>query len=352
MRWVDGSGVWERHQNREIKRYLRQCVTVPKDSERCVPLYPGSMLFNQIAIIDGEGLSAPLDNSMPRFESLDSVYEALGSTDHHRQRNLSKETLLVDCQAWWPGIDEILQAELIRLGEQCASQPEVIVFSGRYTGQVKKICSSLSIPCRAINPRWWCAASLLCVYRQSKHTIFVNTARSLDAAMTGAACSLIVDQKYRENAVFPALHRALSQLPCCNIPQAFSVNRATSRAVSGNHVIAVENSAEALHTALFSSFPQQTSLQTPQQKKQQLRQTENSSFGPGVVIRSGVLWQQCWKNAVANFSVSTRRKARKLVEDPRAFFADSRIPLSGLIASAIPQPAQQCDVDHSERNVS
>ena len=87
MRLLEKEKDWETHQRSEIRRFLR--LTLPEleiaQTDRlpeCVPLYPGSMLFNQIAVlhsrpasneaVSDEAVSELVCQQVPLFESLDA----------------------------------------------------------------------------------------------------------------------------------------------------------------------------------------------------------------------------------------------------------------------------------------
>jgi len=331
MRMLASAGDWERHQRREVRRVLRQHVSDSSQGRtrftQCLPLYPGSMLFNQIAILGsrvgaGRVVSEVESGSVPRFESLDAVYAALGLLN---PPGFSDNTLLIDCQSWWPGLEEVLRREI---GRGSSSQ-DVVVLSGPYSQRIQKACEGLSVQCRVIRPQWRSVVSLLSLYRSSGRVLFVDTARSLDAAMIGINCSLVVGNTYAKNAVFPALDSSLSQLPNSGVILAqHHVNSECSQPVT--HSI-VENSIRELLIALSCEH----------------RLSEAGSgngLEDGPVVRNGVFWQHVWKRRIDNLSVSTRRKSRKLIEDPRAFFRDSTIPCSGAIASLLPETTRSVDL--------
>jgi len=212
----------------------------------------------------------------------------------------------------------------------------VVVLAGRYSHRITSICNGLSIESKVIKPQWWSAAFLINLYRQSLHTVFVDTARALDAAMTGAECSLIVGDTYKQSPVFPALHGALSLIPCCSMPQ----KPVETKLTTSTRFVIVENACDELQYALTgdSQFCIANNI--------------NGCGGVGPVVRTGVCWQHLWKRKIGNLRVSTRRKARKLTEDPQAFFNDSKLPGSRAIASILPKPARESVADHTKRGAS
>ena len=297
-----------------------------KDRE-FVPLYPGSMLFNQIALADNRCLMQSVRYDQPHIESLDAVYEALAYSTH---TFVTAESLLIDCQSWWDGIDLILRNKIAKHCEQYPVHGGVVVLSGRYSSRIKSLCDEASVMCTTIRPRWWCAASLLSLFRKSAHVLFVDTARSLDAAMMGVACSLIVGSDYARQPLFSALHAALSQCPCCCVTMTSSMDCSLR---DSPRVIVIENTYGAFIAEMFS---------------ENLALSDNRTGGfrdSDPVIRAGVFWQQRWKHQIANTRVSVRRKTRKLIEDPRAFFRDSKFPCSGAIAAILPDVSPSSDAE-------
>lgn len=329
------AGDWERHQRCEINRGVKQITAVKNRNLSCMPLYPGSMLFNQIALIGVDGSSGINEFPSPRFESLDAVYEALG---YPVAVEVSAETLIVDCQFWWTGLELALTAEIEKHCLKNPAKANVVLLSDQYSTRLKEICDMLSVKFNVISPRWWCAASLLCLYRNAAHVVFVDTARALDAAMIGVPCSLIAGDVYSNNPVFPALHTAIARLNCCRM---ILPHQKTNKPVPDMEgIFSVENTRYALQSAMTESLVDTSAS------------CVNDSCGTDPVVRTGVLWQQLWRRKVANTTVSTRRKARKLMEDPRAFFKDSTLPGSSAVAALFPEPVRAIDVDPEHRRAS
>jgi len=304
---------WEKHQRREINRFLRQYAEAQNPDRACVPAYPGSMLFNQIAVLSACRNSS---SALPRFESLDPVYESLSYTDSGYPADNS---ILLDCQVWRPDLEKILAAEFDQLVRSNGEVSRVVILSGPHRARLERLCKQLSLNTVVKNAPWWNGAAMLYLYRSVSHVLFVDTARSLDAAMIGVECTMIASHEYSQSPVSSVLFSALSQLPCCRLRQQLAHAHETTEYEILDHISAnltiVENSAAAVVSVLGVDC------------------TESSD---ATVIRAGGFRQQRWKNRLGNLHVSTRRKVRKLTEDPHAFFADSRLPGSNAIAARLP----------------
>jgi len=59
------------------------------------------------------------------------------------------------------------------------------------------------------------------------------------------------------------------------------------------------------------------------------------------VICTERIWQHKLRNKLGNLQISTRRKSRKLFEDPRAFFKDSKLPGSDGVAAVFRQSSDR-----------
>ena len=325
MSYLSRPDSWEKHQRLEISRFVASYIGGGYTDRDFVPLYPGSMLFNQIALADNGCSLQSAVYDQPRIESLDAVYEALA---YSTNPIVTAESLLIDCQSWWDGIDSILRD---RIEKHCMQYPEhggVVVLSGRYSSRIKRLCDEASVMCRVIRPRWWSAASLLYLYRSSAHVLFVDTTRSLDAAMVGVACSLVVGSDYARQPLFSALHAALSHCTCCCVTMSSSVDSVLRDSL---RIIVIENTYGALIAKMDSE-----NMVLSDNRTDVTRDSDP-------VIRTGVYWQQRWKHQIANTRVSVRRKTRKLIEDPRAFFRDSKLPCSGAIAAFLPDVSPSSD---------
>ena len=77
MSYLSRPDSWEKHQRLEISRFVASYIGGGYTDRDFVPLYPGSMLFNQIALADNGCSLQSAVYDQPRIESLDAVYEAL-----------------------------------------------------------------------------------------------------------------------------------------------------------------------------------------------------------------------------------------------------------------------------------
>lgn len=298
------SDAWQQYQHAQLKRCL-QSINTRADC-RVEPLYPGSMLFNQIAVVD-HSPATDLQNYRPQLESLDSIYEAIGIGIS----GMAEEPyLFIDCQASIaePGHQHLKQSLLIELKtfiDKHRQQGRIVIVDNDDVEHLKHLCDSIALRYQIIRPRWWQASQWLRWYRSAERCVFVDSARVLDAAMTGVPCHSLATRACVSQPVFPALHAALAGYDHCRITSVFAGEINVS-------VRVVENECCQLFEAIGCGGADRVAGTT--------------------VISAESLWQNRWRNKLGNLQVTTRRKSRKLMEDPRAFFKDSKLPGSDSIA--------------------
>ena len=364
---------WEKHQRREIALFLRAHASEPAKSQaqsahpEYLPLYPGSMLFNQIGVLypaavnvvagpdvpgpDLPGSDVPGPDveawQTPLFESLDTVYAALAPA---QSANMDGgDTLLIDCQCWWPGLEAVLQIEIDKVSVSLSERFKVVVLAGRYAQRVQSICNNMSIVNSVTRPDWRNAAALISLYRKSAHTLFVDSARSLDAAMIGCKCCLVAGEAYSATPVFPALRNALSQVSTCQVvlpPRYNERQRPTKISMVENSrcelLLAINRECKSagVGKSIGTSAVNSTGDSTGDSTESGARVGREA----GPVVRTDASMQRVLKRRLDNFNISVRRKTRKLIEDPRAFFSDSSIPCSSAIASILPDTTRLADI--------
>jgi hypothetical protein len=296
MNWH--ADAWQQYQHAQLKNCL-QGINV-SDDWRVEPLYPGSMLFNQIAVID-HPQATDLHLYRPQLESLDSIYEAIGASD---AEVADEPCLLIDCQCSIAERDRqhLKQSLLIELKmfiDKRNQHGRVVLVDSVHVDHLKQLCDSVALRYQVIRPRWWQASQWLRWYRSAERCVFVDSARVLDAAMTGVPCHSLATRTYVAKPVYPALHAALVGYDHCRVTSVFAGE-------TGDSLKVIENDIAQLSTAMGYDC--------------------GDRVAGSSVISAESLWQNKWRSKLGNVQVSTRRKSRKLIEDPRAFFRDSKLP--------------------------
>jgi len=160
---------WKNHQYTEIACNIDR-------SQELRPLFPGSMLFNQI-LVPANRMNQFLPAVLPDTRDVEFEFCSLRSM----------------------------------------SSVEQIVFLGKSTGRLIKGVleeNTTDISFNAVEPDWNSVYALHTMYRNARHILFVDTMRVLDAAFTGCNCTLIATDEFRRDIAFDFLLRQLDQTRC------------------------------------------------------------------------------------------------------------------------------------------
>jgi len=189
---------WKNHQYTEIACNIDR-------SQELRPLFPGSMLFNQI-LVPANRMNQFLPAVLPDTRDVEFEFCSQLQGD-------SQNTVLLD-------IDDTVESppsDIILKLMRSMSSVEQIVFLGKSTGRLIKGVleeNTTDISFNAVEPDWNSVYALHTMYRNARHILFVDTMRVLDAAFTGCNCTLIATDEFRRDIAFDFLLRQLDQTRC------------------------------------------------------------------------------------------------------------------------------------------
>ncbi|OED35518.1 hypothetical protein AB833_30345 [Chromatiales bacterium (ex Bugula neritina AB1)] len=323
-------GRWERHQQEMIAREVRTyCSSRPvlNKTPLCGALFPGSLLFNQIAVADVGAVETEREY-WPTFETLNAVYQSIMSPGWLS----ADDYFLIDCPHADDEVLPYVEARIRRLQLEYPGCQRVAVLGGNAAAKMTESIASLGLDLEFIKPEWYSAHQHVTAYRQALHCVFVDSCRVIDAVMTECSSTLIATRGFVRSLKTDVLIQCLSSSAFGEVIQTDFAN--SSEAVGGGWVLC-ENRVDDLHlilsrvaafdAAVSGGFHQPTTCAD-----------KNS---PDSVITRPVLPVRDFFDAVALHRVSAKRKFCKLREDPKGFFNDSSYALLRILAQLFPDRA-------------
>jgi len=205
-----------------------------------------------------------------------------------------------------PGVDHcISQMQGIDTITVLGSEPEKIV------QHLSDKNSQISVS--ALHPDWGDIDALYKLFREAKHSVFVDTMRVMDAAFTGNACTLITSDAFRQDIGFEYLLWNLQKVKC----DVLDSNGASLNQVSVERFpfLVVENNTLEVERQIAKKSDQDQpytdcfAISHSDSADELIALPMQSAHGPIVRL----------KNRKSKFA----RKATKLCKDPRAFLEDS-----------------------------
>ena len=155
------------------------------------PLFPGSMLFNQIMLpLNTGGSRVDVDSLIP--ETLDPVFEFCSTYDV--ERGLTG-ALVIDAGQT---IVEKCTDTLARIISDQSSADKIVLLGSELSSLVNLLDTDK--PIVTLTPERYSASALHGIYRLAKHTVFIDTLRAMDAAHTGCSCSVIFTSEKLQSA--------------------------------------------------------------------------------------------------------------------------------------------------------
>ena len=284
------------------------------------PLFPGSMLFNQV-LIPAE-LSVPVA-MMPailadtRDVELQYCTELLHSNEH-------KNTLFLDLGCSDHAVPKDM---LVHLISGYSWIDRIVVFNESSVQQVNHLLekADLLIPIEIIEPDWNSAFALHACYRSARHLIFIDSMRVLDAAYTGCSCTLLASSEFKSEVSFGLLLRQLAQVNCLAFD---SDGKLGSDDYGSCDFYIAENNIGDIEQYLSG----RSSVDVSDDWLERVSQNNSKP-----IIQTNLHDSAGFKSTVLDKKTRLARKLRKLQENPDAFFADSENPVLKNIARLFSQ---------------
>ena len=302
---------WKNYQQKQVA-----CNTAADVALR--PLFPGSMLFNQILVPSNTPVSS-LPTVFPDTRDMELEYCNRGANE-----SLHKNTIAIDIEGIVekPPVDAIIQ--LVK----CHGHIEQVAFLGKsarrllkgLTDEINK--TGLSII--TVDPDWRSVYELHALYRDAHHVLFIDTMRVLDAAYTGCNCTLIATDDFRRDVAFDYLVTQLDKLTC--VTYGSDCQPIFPEMSVCNFKIA-ENNIHDVNVQLASEVCTSPTADW-------LTAELNEKALPVIDVADN----ECggaWSN-VLDRRTRFLRKARKLREDPGAFLADSDYRILKAVSRVFP----------------
>jgi len=291
-----------------------------ESTNKVQPLFPGSMLFNQVLIPAEQSVSVAMMPAIladTRDVELQYCTELLHSNEH-------KNRLILDlgCADY-----AVPKDALINLISGYSWIDRIAVFNESSVQLVKNLLkkADLLIPIEIIEPDWSSAFALHACYRSARHLIFIDSMRVLDAAYTGCSCTLLASTEFKSQVSFGLLLRQLAQVNCL----AFDSNGKLESDDYGSCAFYVaENSIGDVEQYLSD----RSSVDV---NGDWLERVSHNNSKP--IIQTNRHHSAGFKSTVLDKKTRLARKLRKLQENPDAFFADSENPVLKNIARLFSQ---------------
>jgi len=290
---------WREYQFQQIDENL-------KSTKKVQPLFPGSMLFNQVLIPAEQSVSVamiPAIMADTRDVELQYCTEVLHSNKH-------KNTLFLDLACADHAVPKDM---LINLISGYSWIDRIAVFNETSVPLVKHLIkkSDLLIPIEVIEPDWSSAFALHSCYRSAGHLVFIDSMRVLDAAYTGCSCTLLVSAEFKSEVSFGLLLRQLAQVNC----SVFDSDGELGSDDYGSCAFDVaENNIGEIEQYLCAGSSVCASGDW-------LESVSHSNSKP--IIQTNRHRSASVISTVLDKKTRLLRKLRKLQENPDAFFADS-----------------------------
>jgi len=294
----ESKAAWENHQHDQVASN-----TVAEVKLR--PLFPGSMLFNQILIPSNSSVLS-LPTVLPDTRDVELEYCNRGAN-----KGLHKNTIVIDIDGFVekPPLDAIIQ---LLKSHAHIEHLAILGKSARHllkglTEEIKKT----ELSTITVDPDWRSAYELHAFYRDAQHVIFIDTMRVLDAAYTGCDCTLIATDDFRRDVAFDFLVAQLDKIMCITYD---SDCQLVSPEMSICNYKIAENNIHDVNVQLASDV-------CISQTVDWLTAEINEKTLPVINVADGESGG-AWSKALDR-RTRLLRKARKLREDPGAFLADS-----------------------------
>ena len=291
---------------------------------RASPLFPGAMLFNQIMVFaDGKHKSDGANPLVP--ETLDPVYEYCSNTTIV---NIVTDALIIDAEQVVP--IECLSA----INKLVKNEPSIsrILLLGNELGYLQEQLIT-DKPVTVLTPDWADPSALHRIYRQARHTIFVDTLRAMDAAYTCCRCSVIFSTEKLKVPAASFWVKCLTEMSVCSVVDA-NGDVIPAGAECSYPFSIVENDRSELLKAIRENGGETGDARFPD--------IENNSDNRKYCATSHWLDQldtsvpvirpadsgSSWRHLnIRDRKTAATRKLAKLRHDPYAFFSDSKFNL-------------------------
>ncbi len=305
---------WQVHQQTQIDSFN-------KTELKLQPVFPGSMLFNQIAVPTKSARSL-FEIPMCTPESVNVVYQYCG--DVHTDNELSNSILIdsgdYDSVESVTGIVKLLESD---------AEIDQLIFLGHSARDVlfpllkDRLKKELIVT--VVEPDWSSIYSQYLLFRQARHVIFFDSMRVLDAVFMRCNCSLVATSSFRSCATFNVLLHHLQELACPVYDQTGSLLSRLSGDVELPFMIA-ENQRSNLMRAL------EAAKYDDGRRTDWLDDLLNVDNTPVIDRRRDALHSpvERMRDRKTRFS----RKLAKLRNDPLAFLADSNFRILRCLAHA------------------
>ena len=295
----DLKSAWKNHQYSEIASNI--------DAHQGLrPLFPGSLLFNQI-LVPTEATTSPecLSDVMPDTRDVEFKF----CSQQHRDSSL-QNTVLIDID----DAVEIPPVEVIDELINSSSSIEQVAFLGKSAGISLKDLSvnNADVGFYTVEPEWRSAYALHALYRNAQHVVFIDSMRVLDAAFTGCGCTLVATDDFQKDVAFDFLLNQLDKTECTaydpNGRILLSKQEECSFNITENNIHDVKAQLAAGSRLLPEADDWLTSL-VCEKVSPVIDCSDNNSGGS-------------WSN-ILDRKTRFLRKASKLRDDPVAFLSDS-----------------------------
>jgi hypothetical protein len=279
------------------------------------PLFPGSMLFNQIMLPLDTGCSrVDVQSFLP--ETLDPVFEYCST---YGQDCDVTGALVIDAGQTVAG--KCIQA-INRIIANMQSAGKIVLLGNESASLYDSLDTNKII--EVLAPECYSPSALHRIYRLAKHTVFIDTLRSMDAAHTGCRCSVIFSDKKLRSLAGDIWVRSLSCTENCVVCDV-SGRALTVDTENDQYPFAVVDNDKAALAELCKQGPGGRSPELLQNDKQTHWLDNLTSASCQPVIRlpdnsANSIDLRDKKTAVV-------RKLVKLRQDPYAFLSDSKINL-------------------------
>jgi len=179
----------------------------------------------------------------------------------------------------------------------------------------------------ALHPDWGNIDALYKLYREAKHSVFVDSMLVMDAAFTGNSCTLITSDSFRQELSFEYMQWNLQKVGCNTVDShGVALRQVTAERypflVVGNSALEIEQG--------MAIIADQDQPRTGVHIASKLKQAQRKSADEVIILP-----QQSVHDPLARLRLRKSRLARKLTKlrkDPLAFLEDSNNALLKYLA--------------------
>ncbi len=312
---------WERHQRKNLRlaveRLLQNELVAVRPAPLVEPLFPGSMLMNQLCVSGTARVSG--NEFLPVLDSLDVVYESLSVDSFEHSVN----SIFIDFQSLAGDMETLLVEEIHRLLSERKSIDTLVVWNDGLSTEFLTSVPGRKIRLIKVHPQWHSPAYMLALYRSAGHCVFVDSHRAVDAIVTRIPCSLLVSEKFSGVLKTQTLFQTAGNSDGCRL-----IRQKIESSSNEHEYSIVENRLNELRAVLNSVSDSQIA------GEEQLNKAAISDSGP-VITRHALPWLELLSRQ-RDITVAWRKKWQKLVEDPRGFCLDSKYRILRLLATQLP----------------